>query len=64
MDDFTASNIAVSDEKREEELEKKTKGTVDHTKLKEDIAAARQHCSEVLLTPNTLTMTKPSWRTG
>ena len=49
MDDFTVSNIAVSDEKREEELEKKTKGTVDHTKLKADIAAARQQCSEVFV---------------
>lgn len=52
MDEFTAANIAVSDEKREEELEKKIKGVVDYTKLKEDIASATQQGNEVLLTPS------------
>ncbi len=47
MDDFTAANIALSDEKREEELEKTKKGTVDHSKLEEEVAAAKKHAKEV-----------------
>ena len=42
MDDFTAANIAISDEKREEEVAKKTKGTVDYAKLDAEIEAAKQ----------------------
>ncbi len=47
MDDFTAANIALSDEKREEELEKTKKGTVDYSKLEEEVAAAKKHAKEV-----------------
>lgn len=42
MDDFTAANIAIDDEKREEELAKKTKGTVDYAKLDAAIEEAKQ----------------------
>ncbi len=41
MDGITAANIAISDEKREEDLAKKTKSTVDYVKLDADIAAAK-----------------------
>lgn len=47
MEDYTAANIAVSDEKREEELEKTKKGTVDHSQLEEEVAAAKKHAKEV-----------------
>ncbi|CAL8471167.1 g10709 [Coccomyxa elongata] len=50
MDDFTAANIALSDEKREEELEKTKKGTVDYSKLEEEVAAAKKHAKEGDLT--------------
>ena len=42
MDGITAANIAISDDKREEELAKKTKGTVDYAKLDTEIEAAKQ----------------------
>ncbi|EIE19531.1 putative 26S proteasome regulatory subunit [Coccomyxa subellipsoidea C-169] len=50
MEEFTAANIAVSDEKREEELEKTKKGTVDYSKLEEEVAAAKKHAEEGDLT--------------
>ena len=49
MDDFTAANIAVSDEKREEELEKVKRGKVDYSKLEAEVEEAKLNALEVLL---------------
>ena len=47
MDDFTAANIAVSDEKREEELEKVKRGKVDYSKLEAEVEEAKSNALEV-----------------
>ena len=47
MEDFTAANIAVSDEKREEELEKVKRGKVDYSKLEEEVEEAKSNALEV-----------------
>ena len=47
MEDFTAANIAVSDEKREEELEKVKRGKVDYSKLEAEVEEAKSNALEV-----------------
>ena len=47
MEDFTAANIAVSDEKREEELEKVKRGKVDYSKLEAEVQEAKSNALEV-----------------
>lgn len=49
MDEFTPANIAVSDEKREEELEKLKKGQVDYISLEKEIVDAKSHAKQVYL---------------
>lgn len=47
MEDFTAANIAVSDEKREEELEKVKRGKVNYSKLEAEVQEAKSNALEV-----------------
>ena len=47
MEDFTAANIAVSDEKREEEMEKVKRGKVDYSKLEAEVEEAKSNALEV-----------------
>lgn len=47
MDEFTAANIAVSDEKREEEMEKIKKGQVDYSNVENEIADAKSRAKQV-----------------
>ena len=47
MEDFTSANIAVSDEKREEELEKVKRGKVDYSKLEAEVQEAKSNALEV-----------------
>ncbi|CAL5228222.1 g11312 [Coccomyxa viridis] len=50
MEDFTSANIAVSDEKREEELEKVKRGKVDYSKLEAEVQEAKSNALEGNLT--------------
>ena len=51
MEEFTAANIAVSDEKREAELEKVKRGKVDYSKLEAEVEEAKSNALEVSTPP-------------
>ena len=51
MEEFTAANIAVSDEKREADLEKVKRGKVDYSKLEAEVEEAKSNALEVSIPP-------------